>query len=116
MYNNFTDPGFFDGDLLRVPMDFVTDGVTLANYAESSVTPVLGKTLGMSPSMRNGVEGLVLFGICPIIRNKAPGYRPGGPIGSCVKSIVSMFSEENVTFGQYLLACSCTYRWIPSRT
>jgi len=90
VYNNFTDPGFFDGDLLRVPMDFVTDGVTLANYAESSVTPVLGKTLGMSPSMRNGVEGLVLFGICPIIRNKAPGYRPGGPIGSCIKSIVSI--------------------------
>jgi hypothetical protein len=90
------DPGLFAGDVLRVPMDLVSDGVTLANYAESSVTPVLGKTLGMSPSMRNGVEGLVLFGICPIIRNKAPGYRPGGPIGSCVKSIVSMFSVSHL--------------------
>ena len=89
------DPGLFAGDVVRVPMDLVSDGVTLANYAESSVTPLLGKTLSLSPSMRNGVEGLVLFGICPIIRNKTAGYKPGGPIGSCVKSIVSREDKLN---------------------
>jgi hypothetical protein len=41
VYFNFTDPDLWAWDVLRVPMDLVTDSVVLANYAESSVTPLL---------------------------------------------------------------------------
>ena len=91
---DYSYPFFYERETLYVPLDVVTDGITLANYAESSVVPILGKIMILRPHLRNRVEGLVLIGLVPVVKIKNTGHKPGGPIGACLNSFVR--NEENV--------------------
>lgn len=91
---DYSYPFFYERETLYCPLDVVTDGITLANYAESSVVPILAKIMPLRPHLRNRVEGLVLIGMVPSVKIKNTGHKPGGPIGACLNSFVR--NEENV--------------------